>query len=151
MDRSGKDLDQVIARLAVDVSFIFTPRDGNTLCNFYAHVLAVAHRVPLPQKKANEQAVWLASAEAQALGWSLCSTRDFAQQRAEQGYPTFAVWFNPTGGHGHIAMLRPAPKSAPPIGDIWVTAAGRHNTQCSRLEDQFGLSNSDAVRFYTHP
>ena len=44
-------------------------------------------------------------------GWQACSDQD-AQTHANAGRPAAAMWKNPTGGHGHTAIVRPGTLSA---------------------------------------
>lgn len=130
------------AVLAIDPehSFSLQPRDGVTLCNEAVRFMLAVLGGHIPRAVANEQADWLDSAEARAHGWMRCDSStlapaEVAKQRAELGYPTVAVYRNPSG-HGHIALCIPAPDVDE--GHLYVAAAGEVCTNSARIEKQFG-------------
>lgn len=69
---------------------------------------------------------------------------------AQVGIPQVAVWFNPTGGPGHIMPIIPKPAGKvdkPGACGIWVAGAGRHCTDGCPIEDQFGKYLKDTLFF----
>jgi len=139
--RSAQALVEAVAAIDPAHSFSLQPRDGVTLCNEAARFMCAVLQVPLVRDIANNQRDWLAS----SLEWKTVDV-ETARQRAESGFPTLAVWKNPTGGHGHIAVVVPAPLKDP--GGVYVAAAGLRNTNCDTLNSQFGLSIYP--EFFTH-
>lgn len=141
IDRNAQAL--VVAVAAVDPagSFCLQPANGVTHCNEAARFMCAALGVPLVNDLANKQRDWLAASTE----WMPVDA-ETARGRAESGFPTLAVWKNPTGGHGHIALLVPAPLTNP--GHIYVAAAGASNTNSAPIERQFGLSLTP--EFFTH-
>lgn len=140
--RSAQELVESVLAVDPEHSFSLQPREGVTLCNEAARFIMAVLDVYLPRMVANEQHDWLASDEGRAHGWMRVDS-ETARQRAELGYPTLAVWKNPTSSpgnpaHGHIAVVIPAPTTNP--GHLYVAAAGLNNTNSSPIEKQFGLS-----------
>lgn len=116
-----------------------------TFCNCYVSTVTAALGCPIPPKLANKQHAWLKREGAKA-GWVPCD-QSAALHFALRGQPTVAVWTNPTGGPGHIALVVPAPNEADK-DDIWVSSAGRHNHIACPLETSFGVSIDP--EFFTH-
>ena len=139
--RSAHDLVVAVAAIDPAGSAALQPRDGLTFCNCAARFMCAALGVPLVNDLANKQRDWLAASTE----WQVVDA-ETARQRAESGFPTLAVWKNPTAGHGHIALLVPAPLTNP--GHIYVAAAGASNTNSAPIERQFGLSLTP--EFFSH-
>lgn len=139
--RTAQALVVAVAAVDPEHSYALRPRDGVTLCNEAARFLCAALGVPLPRDTANNQRDWLAASTE----WKPVDV-ETARQRAESGFPTLAVWKNPTGGHGHIALLVPAPLKDP--GGVYVAAAGLRNTNSGTFNSQFGISIYP--EFFTH-
>lgn len=154
MTRSPAALIAAIDGLELEYNFAFQPHTrliaGNavgplTLCSDAINALTNALGCPIPislplrggETLANAQHDWLLGPAGQAARWLLVDLHT-ARQRAETGFPTVATWKNPSGGHGHIMLLRPAPPSHP--GHIYVAGAGSRVGGCIRIEDSFGLS-----------
>ena len=76
------------------------------------------------------------------LGWT--PTIDFAQGMADTGQLAIAVWTNPDGGPGHIAVLVPSLGEA----GTWIAQAGFTNFTRGLLVKGFG--NKQPL-FYAHP
>jgi hypothetical protein len=112
------------------------PRSGLTFCNDAITELTMGLGCPVPIALANAQHDWLAGSAGLAEGWMPVDS-ETARQRAELGYPVVASWKNGTGGHGHIALVVPAPAKDP--GHIYVAAAGSKNYNRTRIENSFGL------------
>ncbi len=110
----------------------FAPVDGRTHCNGYAKVFCAALGLELPAMKANDLHAWLSEP---AHGWARTDAIT-AAHLAWEGQPVLAAWLNPTGGHGHIAVVVPGPTE----GHLFVSAAGSHNYVAAPLEKSFGLS-----------
>lgn len=153
-DRSPDAVLALISGIDVVNNFAFLPHrrvlsDGDptpllTLCNAYVTCCTAALGCPIAPMKANEQAAWLLSPEGQLAGWMHVDSAT-AKQRAQGGYPTVAAWVNPTGGHGHIALVVPAD----PIGPdgIYVSAAGAQNFVRCLVGRSFGDLKPD---YFTH-
>lgn len=143
MERSAQALVEAVAAVDPAHSFCLLPANGLTHCNEAARFMCAALGVPLVNDLANAQRDWLAASTE----WKVVDV-ETARQRAESGFPTLAVWKNPTGpgAHGHIAVVVPAPLSDP--GGMYVAAAGLRNTNCGTLTSQFGLSIYP--EFFTH-
>lgn len=138
MTRSAADTLQLIRLLAVDQNFAFQPREGATYCNDYVSVACAGLGVKLPPLKADDQADWLAGVDGVASGWRLVDPLE-AQHLAELGTPVVASWKNPSGGHGHIALVVPGVGMSNP-DHLYVSAAGSRNYVRAPIENSFGLS-----------
>ena len=92
-------------------------------------------------------------------GWSrLDPTRgpELAQKWANSGRPVIAIWENPTGGHGHIAVVRPGsvedvrtrrPGSKTAKGPA-IGQAGKKVLDASHLDKGFGPKSG--IQFWVH-
>jgi hypothetical protein len=155
MSRSPDTVLGLISGIDVANNFAFLPHrralsDGDatpplTLCNCYVTCCTAALGCAVPPMKANEQHAWLKSPEGQRMGWMPVDS-ETARQRAQLGYPTVAAWLNPSGGHGHIALVVPADPIGP-VG-VYVSAAGASNFVRALLYRSFGSHN--APDFFTH-
>ncbi len=125
--------------LSVESNFAFLPRDSITFCNCYATCFVAARGGVLPPLLANLQHAWLADP---ANGWRKVDTIE-AASLADDGATVLAVWTNPTGGHGHIAVVLGSDD-----GHLLVSAAGQRNYVCTQLERSFGLTIHP--EFFTH-
>lgn len=154
MNRSPDALLAVISGLALESNFAFQPHtrviDGKpvgplTLCSDAINALTLALGCPVPitlklapgETLANAQHDYLLGPDGSAAGWSVVDL-ETARQRAETGFPTVATWKNPSGGHGHIMLCRPAPLTN--AGHLYVAGAGSRTSGCLRIEESFGLS-----------
>lgn len=67
-------------------------------------------------------------------GWRRVSAQE-AQQMANLGKPTLATWKNPTGGHGHIGVIRPGELKG---GSPTMAQAGGRNFNNGTVRQGFG-------------
>jgi hypothetical protein len=150
LNRSPERLAFLVAQFHLETAERFRKRDTDgkpgdeTFCNFAAVAISTAMGVPLPQLRANALAVWL---EGQALdthsGWELMDAH-VAQRMADEGQLALAVWTNPTGGPGHIAVLVPSLDEP----GTWIAQAGLSNFTRGLLVRGFG---DKVPLFYGHP
>lgn len=126
----------------------YAPRDvtgdgrPETFCNLFAQDVAEALGAVLPRHtRANELAAWLAQLGGPN-GWTHVS-ETVAQMHADRGGLAVAVWTNPTGGPGHIAVLVPSLGEA----GTWVAQAGASNFTRGTLSAGFGRNEPT---FYAH-
>jgi hypothetical protein len=113
-NRSPERLAFIVAQFQLETAERFRKRDTDgrpgdeTFCNFAAVAISAAMSAPLPQMRANAIALWL---EGQSLDeasqWEEINEHT-AQAMADEGQIAVAVWANPTGGPGHIAVLVPS-------------------------------------------
>ena len=144
-ERSPANLEACIDQFRSElIGGKWEPRDGLTWCNAFAQAVTAALQCPIPMALANEQIAWLEGLGGKSSGWTE-TTREHAITSAQVGNPTLVTWANPTG-HGHIAVLRPAPlgheHDAP-----FIAQAGRENFWIGRLQRGFG---NLPVKFWTH-
>ncbi len=144
-ERSPENLEACIDQFKSDlIGGKWEPRDGLTHCNQFAQAVTAALQCPIPVELANVQIAWLEGVGGKSSGWEE-TTREHAIVHAQCGGPVLVTWANPTG-HGHIAVMRPAPKGhehdAP-----FIAQAGRENFWIGRL--QRGFSNLP-VRYFAH-
>lgn len=122
-NRSKTNYNTVIDQFNVANNSRYKQRNGKTYCNIFAWDIMTAMKVQLPHwinsnnvpaepyssgaKELNANATynWLNN-YGEKYGWRKVSAYD-AQQRANSGYPTIAIWKNPTGGSGHVMVIRP--------------------------------------------
>ena len=160
--RAAATYDEVIDQLAVGHNPRYRPRDSNTYCNIFLWDVTSAMHCEIPhwvdaqgnpaapfQHGANEMNVngtvaWLSNHGIRRFGWQTTDAAD-AQRCANEGRPAVALWRNPTGGHGHTAVVRPGTLLA---GRGPATAqAGRINFNLGHLKDGFGNA---VPKYYTH-
>lgn len=118
-------------------------RDTATYCNIFAVDVMRALRAPLPhwlnknEINANATFTWLSDSKN---GWKAVSPSD-AARAAKQGIPGVAVWKNPTGSSGHIAVIRPdTPDNR--LDNPQIAQAGWVNYVSTDVETGFGTDNS---------
>ena len=148
--RSDVRLAFVVAQFQLENAERFRRRDTDgrpgeeTFCNFAAVAITAAMNTPIPQMRANALALWL---EGQAIDevsqWDGVNAHT-AQAMADTGQVALAVWVNPSGGPGHIAILVPS------LGEpgTWIAQAGMTNFTRGLLVRGFGDKNPT---FYGHP
>lgn len=168
--RSADSLRRVIAQFKVAANPRYEIRDttgdgeDDTFCNIFAWDFGAAMDAPLPHyldaksrpSKRGEPGAWETSANAlvgwlKEFGWiygwvQVNAAR--ALEAANQGKPAVAGWINPTGGSGHIAVVRPG--VADPVKGIPIAQSGKVNFESGFLVDGFGVDRISAVRFYIH-
>ena len=105
---------------------------------------------------ANAQAGWLASSAARDKGWRPVSGDQEAQSLANRGELVLVVFANPDSHEpGHIAIVRPAEKSAATLqrNGPQIIQAGNHNH--SSISVRVGFSSHagawpGGVKYYAH-
>jgi hypothetical protein len=118
---------------------------GNTWCNRFAKLVCDELGATLGGILANEQAEWLRTADAVSCGWVPCGELT-ARKWCAGGGLALATWQNPTGKHGHIAVLVPALPGAPP-SFTYIAQAGARNFAHEPLARGFGTL---PVEFHIH-
>lgn len=123
--RAPEALEAVVQQFDVRRCFRYQPVGNTTYCNVFAWDVTrsmgseVPHWVddvgsPVAPGKGRELAVngtvlWLEHVGAR-YGWT--STDEYgARTAANRGEPSLVTWSNPTGGHGHVAVVVPSPTS----------------------------------------
>lgn len=149
-NRAPERLAFIVAQFHLETAERFRKRDTDgrpgdeTFCNFAAVAITTAMGVPLPQMRANALAIWL---EGQSLDevsqWEEINEHT-AQGMADEGQLAVAVWTNPTGGPGHIAVLVPSLDEP----GTWIAQAGSTNFTRGLLVRGFG---DKKPLFYGHP
>lgn len=116
---------------------------GATKCNIFAADVALAMSVMLPhwwmskEESANDLFDWLPR-QGKSFGW-VPNDWATATSTAAGGCLAIAVWKNPSGASGHIAVLRP---------DGMIAQAGASNFESGPLLKGFG---SLSPTFWGHP
>lgn len=142
-------LELAIAALKVETNPRYRRRDvtgdgvPETWCNHFAHDVAKSLGIGLPLRLANAQHAWLKSDTAKMLDWRQASAEE-AQAAADRGEFVVAVWTNPAGAHGHIAVVVPS-KGQP---GVWIAQAGASNFGREPLALGFGRL---VPEFFAHP
>lgn len=137
-----------------------------THCSAFVASLAERLHVPLPRppehpdhQLANAQSDWLEGEAGRSNGWVRVATPLEAQQRANRGEWVLAVYRAvQEGHHGHIAVVRPAEKTAAELDadGPQITQAGTGNYQSATLAVGFAQhprawGTVRAVQFFAHP
>jgi hypothetical protein len=124
--RSAARLGDVLAQFPlVPPHKRYAPTKETTYCNIYALDVAAAMGVPVPEKhggaymSTNVLAVWLRDVGSRGGGWMAVPLAG-ARTAAAKGMLVLAVWSNPGGGHGHVAVGAPGVD-----GDLRLNQAGR--------------------------
>lgn len=144
-------------------------RDSYTYCNIFAWDVMSAMNVTLPHWlnnnapadstkqgqgaypiRVNETCVWMNN-YATKYGWRKVDATE-AQSRANSGFPTIAIWKNPSGDSGHIAVVRPEGDGysySSNKGPV-IAQAGKHNYSRANVSGGFGSSIMNAIVYWTH-
>lgn len=113
----------VINQFNVESNPRYKKTSTSTYCNIFAWDVMSAMHVSLPHwLKNNQPATYATRKGAYELnanatynwlkdygsnyGWRVVSKKE-AQSRANSGYPTIAIWKNPSGASGHVMVVRP--------------------------------------------
>ena len=162
-ERDPAVYDQVIDQFAVSHNPRHLPKDGNTFCNIFVWDVTRAMGAEIPHwitqagdvappfsSEAVELVVngvfdWMRRFGVKVHGWQGCTEAE-AQAAANSGNPAVVMWRNPTGGHGHIAVVRPGELSSK--GAV-VAQAGATNFNRGYVRDGFGTKQG--LKFYFHP
>lgn len=131
--------DRAIDLLDPEHTFAFLRTPTTTACNSLAKCVCACMGVYLPPVIANEQHTYMAASKE----WLALDEEEAALTAATDGL-VLASWANPTGGHGHIAVLR----SSSQPGALRVGAAGLRNFNDAPIQDSFGLSITP--QFFAH-
>jgi len=103
--RTNRILDRL--NVAGNSAYLPTGKRGTssrvTHCNQFAQDALRQMGVPTPGGNANSMNRYF---NRQQDGWHRVSASE-AQRMANEGHAAVASWSNPTGGHGHIAVVRP--------------------------------------------
>lgn len=145
----------------------YLPGDGKTWCNIFASDVASSMGAELPRAirqngkvvdymQANEMVAWLNGSynafdvpTGPDVGWQSVDAATAAQM-ANDGHVVVAGWINPTGGHGHMAVVRPGSDTSGNLSGIRIAQAGRHNYENATLTQGFGKKAND-VQFFVYP
>ncbi len=142
-------------------------RDPEHATHCSAFVASLSERLNVPLLRppehpdrglANGQFDWLLGEAGRSNGWVPVATPLEAQQRANRGEWVLAVYRATREGHtGHIAVVRPAEKTAAAIDadGPQITQAGTHNYPSATLAQGFdrhprAWGTVRAVRFFAH-
>ncbi len=142
-------------------------KDKSTYCNIFAWDVMSAMNVKLPhwvknnvpassttkgatELNANATYNWLKNYGTK-YGWKKISAYE-AQQRANKGYPTVAIWKNPNAKRsGHVMVVRPEYKNykySSSKGPV-IAQAGSKNLNYTYVKSIMGSSSND-VAYYTN-
>ena len=154
----GKRSPHVLRAVVAQFDVLHNPRyrrtSSATWCNIFSWDVTRALCAEIPhwiidptlpagrrELTANGTLDWLELIGPDA-GWREFDARD-AAEAGKDGHPTVAIWRNPTGRSGHIAVLLPG------HGDeIRIAQAGARNLYDAPLRDGFGAVQP--IRFFSH-
>jgi hypothetical protein len=101
------------------------------------------------EQNVNETMNWL-NRFGQYHGWRRISYVE-AQPLANEGKPTIAIWANPEGEHGHIAIVRPGSVSDSFESGAAEAQAGSLVNNALHLNEGFNTDDSPkAIEYWTH-
>ena len=166
--RSESAYNKVIDQFNVQSNKRYQPASGRTYCNIFAWDVMSAMNVSLPHWiKNNEPATsttsganelnanavynWLQEYGA-SYGWSKVDNAYDAQKRANDGYPTIAIWKNTSGASGHVAVVRPEGNGytyTDTKGPV-IAQAGASNYNYCNVKTGFGANKMSAILYWTH-
>ena len=152
-DRSAYKYAEVIKQFQVTTSKRYQ-NDENTYCNIFVWDVtrAMGAEIPHWSKEKKEMRVyqivaWLKK-DGKEKGWSLVPLR-YAQQMANEGKPTIAIWKNPKNNKGHVAIVRPGSIGFPDGPAI--AQAGNLIVNADHLNDGFNDPNfRKEIKFWYH-
>lgn len=159
--RSAAAYNFIINQFSVETNPRYKVTNGNTWCNIFAWDVMYAmglssdfsNWIDKNQKpcasgsgselNANATYNWLAT-KGSSYGWTSVSAYD-AQQKANNGYPTIAVYYNKSG-HGHVMVVRPETstykyKTNSPV----IAQAGSSNKNYSNVS-----TSLSPIKYYYH-
>lgn len=156
--RSASEYNNVIDQFAVEKNPRYAIRDSNgdgrddTFCNIFVWDVTKAMGAEVPhwvyadgspaeagakgahELNANGVYQWLEN-HGSDRGWRVVNAEE-AQAYANNGKPVVATWENPTGGAGHVAMVRPGSYSE--TDGPTIAQAGGKNLGEATLKQGFG-------------
>ncbi len=144
--RSPDHYLQVVSQFDVTKAKRFQPVGSVTYCNIFLWDVTRAMSCEIPHwvagKELNANAVcdWLTK-HGQDYGWLRCDNASAATMRANSGFPTVAVWKNPSPSKsGHVACIIPG------VG-VQIAQAGKKCYFGVQIDKGFGKL---VPTFYTH-
>ena len=143
--RSAHNLNLVIDQFEVETAQRYASSRGATWCNVFLSDVTSALACEIPrvwhgrEMTANHMSQWL-FVSGPSFGWTEVAPVE-AIDRANYGFPTVAVWPNPTG-HGHVAVVVPGGDK-----EIVIAQAGIHNFRRGPRVRGFGAR---AFSCFTH-
>ncbi|MCL2671161.1 MAG: SH3 domain-containing protein [Clostridiales bacterium] len=175
--------NEIIDQFQVETNTRFLPGGGFTYCNIYCWDVMTAMRVHFPhwlkpdgktpylpavgesyaavlalgcyEVNANTYYNWVETNGA-AYGWVEVDPT-VAQVRANNGFPTITTWKNPTGGSGHVQVVRPEAVTVKyagatgATGGAIVSQAGSNNYNLGPAGRAYGANfPRDGFKYYTH-
>jgi LysM domain len=156
---------QVINQFAVGNNPRYLAGGGNTYCNIFVwdvtramgaeipHWIDAAGNIAAPgaphasEITINGGVIWMENHGVPQRGWRQVTPQE-AQDAANAGSVAVVMWKNPTGGHGHTAVIRPGSiNSKGPAS----AQAGAINFNAGHVADGFGhLFNSAHLLYFSH-
>lgn len=152
---------QLINQFAVGNNPRYLPGGGATYCNIFVWDVTRAMGAELPHWIDNSGNIaapgslhareininggvdWMHAHGVPQHAWRRVTPQE-AQDAANEGIPAIAMWKNPTGGHGHTAVIRPGSINA---GGPAIAQAGAHNFNSGHIANGFG---SLSPEYYRH-
>lgn len=152
--RSAGALRAVAAQFQVETAKRYRPRDGKTFCNIYIWDVTRALGCEIPhwlgttgariETTCNMLLPWLLNA-GRTEGWREVDELSTGIHTAEGG-PAVAIWRNPTGKPGHIALVLPDTDTST---STRIAQAGARCLFDAPITEGFGRILS-SVRFFIH-
>lgn len=161
--RSRAVYSQLINQFAVGNNPRHLPGGGYTYCNIFVwdvsramgaevpHWIDNAGNIAVPgapharEININGGVIWMHEHGVSGQGWRSVTAQG-AQDAANEGLLAIAMWKNPTGGHGHTAVIRPGPASVGSGGPT-IAQAGAHNFNSGQVVNGFGHLSPE---YYCH-
>lgn len=155
--RSPAALVEVARQFDVASNTRYQPRNESTFCNIYCWDVTRAMHAEVPhwvddagapvgpakgrELPVNGMVLWLEHVGPR-YGWT--STDEYgARTAANRGEPSLVTWANPTGGHGHVAVVVPSTTS-----ETLIAQAG---TRCFYgLPVSRGFGSTRPLHWWTH-
>lgn len=169
--RSATIYNRIIDQFEVTLKARYARTAKNTFCNIFGHdcIYAMTNNL-LPhwvdskgnpatsstkgakrELTANETASWMKNTGVPRYGWKSVSAEK-AQKRANQGYPTIAIWTNPSPKKsGHVMVVRPETSKYKYSKDksCIIAQAGASNFNYTTVRKVMGSKLSSTL-YYTH-
>ena len=150
--RNRDSYSQVINQFAVGDNPRYLAGQGKTYCNIFVWDVTRAMGAEVPhwvdsggnivapgaagasEININGGVNWMRSHGIPNHNWRSVTPAE-AQDAANQGLVSVVMWKNPTGGHGHTAIVRPGTLNG---NGPEIAQAGRHNFNLGRVANGFG-------------
>lgn len=164
--RSASAYNTVINQFNVETNKRYKRTSNATYCNIFGWDVMSAMNVDLPhwvknnkpatsntsgatEMNANATYNWMLNYGVKNYGWKEISAKE-AQNRANKGYPTVAIYKNPSGKSGHIMVVRPEKSSYKYSASKGPVIAQAGSSNYNYGHPSSSILNAKTMKYFTH-